>query len=642
MSTSSSDGTSYPQLGSDFEGDTPHVSPVLRDAAEVTEAADAWRALVQLLAARPIYRESTNGGRAYPRKLTRGLTERLPAMPAAIPVYSHAGDTRLLVVDLDTSKADRATVLRDAAAVTELVRRAGGRLIVDESPSGGVHLYIPLAVPVVFADARAFALALASRTPTMDPLPMLNLSDGLIRPPGARHRSGGFQRLRGITLAAAYGVAKQPNPLSVWEALQSDLAAELEAVRAHHIDRDKAALGLDQAAAAYVPRKGGARELAADYLRIATTGLYDSARYPTPSHARQAVLVSAAWAGMKLPEIIDRVQGGAWPGLASFYGRYRYEAAKRKAMVADWIKAVAWVQKAKANNTVMRPVRISPTSRQITQRAARTTLRSQQERSSAGEFQFLREWWSAMLLLERDRYAGRTGPAIRIVLRAMGEASMKSGSRYIEFGTRSLEIACGLDHVTVAKHLRQLRVEEDPLVYLVEGERGLLGDLYELRIPQAVAAQVVRQSWRAGKIQALRPAFRELGLPAAFVYEALEQGPGRMTSFELADGTDMARSTVYEALQILAAFNLVQQHSGRWSIVAATSLVVLSESLGCAAEITDRLHRHRRERDAFRRAMHVVTYLETAVGDEFYDPVIAETESALDLLERILGARRLA
>jgi len=157
-----------------------------------------------------------------------------------------------------------------------------------------------------------------------------------------------------------------------------------------------------------------------------------------------------------------------------------------------------------------------------------------------------------------------------------------------------------------------------------------------------VAAQVARQSWRAGKIQALRPAFRELGLPAAFVYEALEQGPGRMTSFELAQGTDMARSTVYEALQILAAFKLVQQRSGRWSIVAATSLVVLSESLGCAAEITDRLRRHRLERDAFRRVMHVVTYLETAVGDEFYDPVIAETESALDILERILGARRLA
>lgn len=636
---SSSDSTRFPQSGLEVGSDTPH-SPPPRDAADVTAAADAWRALAQLLAARPIYRESTHG-RDYPRKLTRGITDRLPAVPAAIPVYSHAGDTRLLVIDLDTSKADRATVLRDAAAIAEMVRLAGGRMISDESPSGGIHVYVPLAVPVAFADARDFALALASRTPTMDPIPMLNLTDGLIRPPGSRHRSGGFQRLRG-TLAAAYDVAQRPNPLPVWVALKSALAAELDSVRADRTERDRITLSPDDPSVGYVPRKGGPRELAPDYLRIATTGLYDTARYPSPSHARQAVLTSAVWAGLDLPAVTARVQGGAWPGLASFYARYRYEATKRKAMLCDWVKAVAWVQKARANNSVVRPVRISPTSKHITQRAASSTLRTQQQRSSASEFQFLREWWAAMLLLEQARYHGRSGPAIRIVLRAMGEAAMKSGSRYVEFGTRSLEIASGMDHTTVAKHLRQLRAEDEALVYLVEGDRGLLGDLYELRVPEAVAAQVTRQSWRAGKIQALRPAFRELGLPAAFVYEALEQARAPMTSFELAQQSGMARSTVYEGLQTLAAFNLVQQRSGRWSVVSTTSLTILAETLGCAAEISDRLHRHRLERDAYRRAMHVVTCLETVVPEQFYDPWRSETESALDVLERILGARRLA
>ena len=42
----------------------------------------------------------------------------------------------------------------------------------------------------------------------------------------------------------------------------------------------------------------------------------------------------------------------------------------------------------------------------------------------------------AMALAGRDRYPGRTGPEIRMVLRALGEAAMKAGSRYIEFGTR--------------------------------------------------------------------------------------------------------------------------------------------------------------------------------------------------------------
>ncbi len=33
----------------------------------------------------------------------------------------------------------------------------------------------------------------------------------------------------------------------------------------------------------------------------------------------------------------------------------------------------------------------------------------------------------------------------------------------------------GLDHTTVAKHLRAARAEEHPLVYQVEGDRGSVG-----------------------------------------------------------------------------------------------------------------------------------------------------------------------
>ena len=103
---SSSDDTAYPALGSEAGPDTPNTAPT-EASAGAGEAAAAWRALAPLMAARPIVRESANGGRAYPAKGTRALTERLPTVPAAIPIYSKAGDTRLLVIDLDTSKADR-------------------------------------------------------------------------------------------------------------------------------------------------------------------------------------------------------------------------------------------------------------------------------------------------------------------------------------------------------------------------------------------------------------------------------------------------------------------------------------------------------------------------------------------------------
>lgn len=111
------------------------------------------------------------------------MTARLPAVPAAVPIYSSAGDTRVLAIDLDTAQGGLEAVRRDTAAVTELVRTAGGRVIVDESPSGGRHVYVPFSEPVAFHDARDLALAIATRTPSMDPTPNQNLTDGLIRPP---------------------------------------------------------------------------------------------------------------------------------------------------------------------------------------------------------------------------------------------------------------------------------------------------------------------------------------------------------------------------------------------------------------------------------------------------------------------------
>ena len=115
------------------------------------------------------------------------------ATDTAVPIYSAAGDTRILVIDLDAKRGGRDQVCRDAAAIRDLVHRAGGQLISDESPSGGIHLYIPFTQPVSFYDARDLAKALAARTPSMDAAPNCGLSDGLIRPPGARHRSGGFR-----------------------------------------------------------------------------------------------------------------------------------------------------------------------------------------------------------------------------------------------------------------------------------------------------------------------------------------------------------------------------------------------------------------------------------------------------------------
>ena len=560
-----------------------------------------------------------------------------------MPIYSSAGDTRVLVVDLDSSRGGVDAVRRDAAAVGELVRSAGGAVISDESPNGGRHLYVPFGAPVGFHQARDLALALATRTPTMDPSPNQNLTDGLIRPPGSVHPSGGHQLLHG-PLAAAHQLATTGNPATVLDNLHTLLATELAAVTTHQ----QATTGTPDAIAqaGHLPRPSGARELAPDYLRIARTGLYDTTRYRSPSEARQAVLDAAVWAGLTLPAVLARIENGTWPGLSAFYTRYRRAGARRTAILADWRKALTYVTDQQAKNPTQTLVRKSPTSGPPSHGGAPpvTDQDQQRVRGTPGEYQWIRTWWTALGLLEHTRYADRAGIGKRWVLRAIGEAAMKTGSRYIAFGVRSLSVATGLDHTTVAAHLRALRDEDDPLLDLIENDRGLAGDLYQLRIPDEITARATTLSWKAGKLHGLRPVFRELGHPAAFVYEALEHHKGPHRSFDLTAATGLSRSTVYEALETLAAYNLVHPTGdGRWVLVAGTSLQVLAEQFGCTDTVRALINHHRDERARYRRAMRIIDQHHApahppAHGYLWPPEPPPEQETLLELLERELGA----
>jgi hypothetical protein len=616
-------------------------SPSLPASSTAVAAAEAWSTLAPLLAGRSRVRESRNGGHGYLRRWERPLTARLPAVPAAVPLYSGSGETRCLVVDLDAARGGSDAVRRDAAAVRDLVRVAGGRVITDESPSGGMHLYVPLEVSIGFHEAKDLALALAARTPTMDPSPNQNLTDGLIRPPGSVHPSGGHQVLHG-TLTAAHELAAAGNPPGVVETLTGLLAAELVALATRSEADDPIT-----AAAGHLPRRSGARDLAADYLGIATTGIYDTARYRSPSEARQAVLDAAVWAGLTLPQVLGRIENGVWPGLAAFYTRYRHPKTRRKALLADWRKALAYVTAQQAKNPGQSLVRNSPTSGPPSHGGAPTITDQDQQRmrGTAGEYQWIRTWWTALGLVEHARYTNRAGIGKRWVLRAMGEAAMKTGSRYVAFGVRSLSVATGLDHTTVAAHLRALREEEDPLIDLIENDRGLAGDLYTLRIPDDTAVRAGRVAWKAGKLHALRPVFRELGHPAAFVYEALEHSRGRpQRSFDLTGATGLSRTAVYEALETLAAWNLVESRAGRWAIVPGTSLHQLAEQFGCVDTVRALVNRHRDERARYRRALRVVDHHHIPAlnpGEDYRWPAPEpppDQETLLELLERELGA----
>jgi hypothetical protein len=124
-----------------------------------------------------------------------GASSEPPRPPAAVRLYGRDGTARCLAADLDMSRGGADQVAADTWVLERLVARCGGRSITDRSPSGGRHVYVLLAKPVPYGEMRRAALALTRLLPSLDATPLLNLTAGCIRPPGAAHRNGGVQQL---------------------------------------------------------------------------------------------------------------------------------------------------------------------------------------------------------------------------------------------------------------------------------------------------------------------------------------------------------------------------------------------------------------------------------------------------------------
>jgi DNA-binding transcriptional ArsR family regulator len=410
----------------------------------------------------------------------------------------------------------------------------------------------------------------------------------------------------------AYDIARRPNRPAVWDAMTKDLAAEIKAVRALRQEETFTPTTSD---APIIDQPVGRMSRAMQVL--AQTGMYDTNRYASDSEARQAVILSAAAAGLKLLDVERRILQGTWPGLASFYARY---AARHRlpSLRRDWSNALSYLNKNQAKGTEKNNVRRSPTSQPITQAAG--IKGSSSISNPDAEHRYIRTWRSALRIREVNYQQIRTGMGRRMVLRALGEAAHMTGSRFVEFGVRSIAVATGLDHTTVGLHLRQLREEKDPLITLVEEARGTKGDLYMLTVPEELRSVAEDATWQKGKIHALRPVFRELGLPAAFVYEALEHSPG-MPIAEIVRVARLSRSAVHEALEVLAAWNLaVRSPSRAWSVVAGTSLKQLAEQFGVLEAVAAQLQRYRNDRIIWREwlAKNVNTIPELLSPDEDY------------------------
>ncbi len=478
--------------------DTPGVAiptPGGPDSLSRAAAEAAWHAVTSSIAGTQHVRISRDGGRTYPARHARPLPAEPPGQPCTVPVFDPAmGTGRMLALDLDPTPVGRdvddaavghrhergavpeAAVCAQAEALAGLVAGCGGRVLADVSPSGGRHVFVVFAAALPWLELRDVARALALRFPSIDTSPMSSLG-GQISPPGSRHKSGGW-RLLSVSLEDAATVAANPNGPEVWAELLEELAAELRRIElgpACTTLADEAEM--DDTGVPWLPRLGGRAPLGADLERVARSGRSDRSRYPGRSEARMAVLNAAAARGWQLAEVRAAVASGAWKGLAGLYERRSEPGRMDRLLPLEWRKTIAFVSgEENVRGWHTSDVRPRPPAG---------------ESASSAEYGHVRTWQTAIHCAaeEPERVKGWGGRAIavRLVLLALGQAAMVSGSSTIEFGTRNLALYSALSHRTVSRVLRLLRDEPDPLVDLVSPRRMARADRYALRIPDRYA-----------------------------------------------------------------------------------------------------------------------------------------------------------
>jgi len=588
--------------------DTPgdfHPAP---DALSRAAAEAAWRSVTPPIAATPHVRVSRDGGRTFPARHARPLPDDPPGQPATVAVYDPGSATgRMLALDLDPSRIrisadvdDRAIqdghehgadpaagVAAQSASIAGLVTRCGGQVLADVSPSGGRHVFVPFAAALPWRELRDLARAIALRFPAVDPAPMCSLG-GQISPPGSRHKSGGW-RLLTTPPGDARAAVERPGGPEVWAALLAEFAAELQQVERAPEGRgdDQAVPELDDAGVPWIPRSGGRAPLGAELDQVARTGRWDRSRYPGRSEARMAVLAAAAGRGWQLADVRAAVGSGAWRGLAQLYERRSEPGRMARLLPCEWRKATGFVSREKN-------VRHRPTS----DSTPRPPTNSD---GPSAEYGLIRQWMTAVgcALEDPDRvkeWGGRV-IAVRLVLLALGQAAMVSGSSVLEFGCRNLALHAALSHRTVARVLELLRNEADPLIDLVSRRQAARADRYQLRIPAAYAESVRWRRRRAGRVDAIHPAFLALGGTAGLVHQVLDGTEAR--GAEVARAARLSPSATSAALRVLAEHGLAERGCGGWRRGDA-SLDDVAESTGAAVIHRERAERYRQDREGWR------------------------------------------
>lgn len=209
------------------------TAPALKNDTQKAEAEQAGGVLSAWLQAlspgRKVRAAAGTPGRwtnLYPApsiRVDEASTARPVAMYLACRRRRWGGFRFLFVVfDLDAKRGGRVQVLADAAAIMRQLATHGIPSVpVASGPSGGVHLWAACPEGLTPEVVRRIADAASRLYPTLDTGPLTNGVSGVVRPPGALHRNGGYARLTRHTVAEAVAVLSKGAPAAAWDALLS-------------------------------------------------------------------------------------------------------------------------------------------------------------------------------------------------------------------------------------------------------------------------------------------------------------------------------------------------------------------------------------------------------------------------------------
>ena len=516
-----------------------------------------------------------------------------------------------LCLDLDTSKALQGVVDDDARHLGSILEGCGIRYIADYSPSGGRHLYIPLAERMEAPAARELIEALARIAASLDPSPHQKVTDGCIRVPGSAHKRGGHQTL--VTpLNEAYDVLRRRNPAHAVTALRLALAPEIRRARQLKDRSAKMAAAVARVHGAGPAPFGGSQSP----LRVAArTGLYDTARYASPSEARMAVLNHFAACGWTLAQVRLEL-GGQFPGLAALYT----DAEKQERLLdKEWAKACRWIQKPGTPSTGKRNARINDTSPPI------PTGGGSRSGSKAAAHQLVNDLENILyaVLDHRLKERGREGLSLRLLLRAVLGYMRTMETDLLDVGCRTFATALGKHHGTISRLLPMLEQASDGILTKIADARGRNADTYVIQLPQHFEQLARELSWRSGKIHGIRPVFRALGDVAALVYECIERGRLSPTTAGIVRSTRLSRTAVETALAAMSSYNMIGRRHGHWSITAGTSLTALARRLGALDDVAEQISTHRKQRAAWH------AWLDRNLAPELAEHEVNEPDSDL-------------